>query len=94
MAAPPNRTHNCIYCWQQFINYEQHIGVECPCVPMECVFGCGECIIRSEMPQHCQQCRNATRVLSQQQQQQFIVTCAAIEESTPPTNNNSKLVAN
>jgi len=89
MASPLNRTHTCMYCWQQVTNYDQHIGVECPQLPMNCVFGCGKCITCSEMLQHCQQCENTTRVISQQQQQQFPVNCTAVEESTPPTDGGS-----
>jgi len=90
MTTAPNHTHTCIYCWQQVINFSQHIGVECPRVPMECVFGCGDCIPRGEMVQHCQQCHSTTRTLSQQQQQQqqqhqFVVNCTPVEETAPTT---------
>ena len=73
----------CKYCWQQVrrCDYEEHIGRSCPDVPMECVFECGEYIVRKMMKQHCQQqCNNTNRILSQQQDDKFVITCIAVQE--------------
>ena len=89
MTTTPNYTYTCIYCWQRVINFSQHIGVECPRVPMECVFGCGDCIPRGQMVQHCQQCHYTTKT-QQQQQQQFVVNCVPVEETTSTTDESHR----
>ena len=77
--------YTCKYCWQQVrrCDYEEHIERSCPDLPMECVFGCGECIARKMIKQHCQQhcqqqCNNAKRITSQQE---FVITCIAVQET-------------
>ena len=73
----------CKYCWQQIrrCDYEEHIGRSCPDLPMECVFECGEYIVRKMMKQHCQQqCNNAERILSLQDDKS-VITCIAVQET-------------
>ena len=73
----------CKYCWKQVrrCDYEEHIGRNCPDVPMECVFECGEYIARKMIKQHCQQqCNNTNRILSQEDDKS-IITCIAVQDT-------------
>ena len=77
--------YTCKYCWKivRGCDYEEHIGRICLDLPVECVFGCGECIARKLMNHHCQQqCNNAKKILLQQQQEhKFVINCIAVEGS-------------
>ena len=73
----------CKYCWQQVrrCDYAEHIGRSCPDLPMECVFGCGECIAHKIMKQHCQQqCNNAKRMMLLKDNNS-VITCIAVQEA-------------
>ena len=76
--------NTCKYCWQQVrrCDYQDHIGRSCPDLPTECVFQCGEYIVRKVMKYHCQQqCNNAKKILSLQQDDQCVITCTAVQET-------------